>query len=272
MVEKRGQVAMEFLMTYGWAILIILIAVGALWMLGVFSPNVSTNCSIDAPFSCQDAFIGADYVSLKLGVGAGVATAKINKILVNGEPCTLPEDYNFEGGDLKNIICFGVGLEESEKTTVEIHANYKKSGGFTKPVEGSISGQAKDQKATSCKGLPFTKSSDYYIDPDSSGPISPLKVYCDMETDGGGYTFKPLYIASPPDEITADLAEIECQRIGMHLFVPRTRDHLKSAWDYIMSSDDPSVSYFTILAIYPTSRGATCPGTQFNSDSCTSWV
>jgi uncharacterized protein (UPF0333 family) len=30
MMQQRGQAAMEFLMTYGWAILVVLIAIGAL--------------------------------------------------------------------------------------------------------------------------------------------------------------------------------------------------------------------------------------------------
>lgn len=36
---KKGQAAMEFLMTYGWAIVIVLAAIGALAYFGVLSPN-----------------------------------------------------------------------------------------------------------------------------------------------------------------------------------------------------------------------------------------
>ena len=42
---KKGQAAMEFLMTYGWAILIALIAVGALYYLNVKPKNIiQENC------------------------------------------------------------------------------------------------------------------------------------------------------------------------------------------------------------------------------------
>ncbi len=36
---KKGQAAMEFLMTYGWAILVVLAAIGALAYFGVLSPG-----------------------------------------------------------------------------------------------------------------------------------------------------------------------------------------------------------------------------------------
>ena len=80
---KRGQVAMEFLMTYGWAIIIILLAIATLWMLGVFSPSVSTTCQIEAPFTCQDAVVADNAIILKLGANR-VQTANINNINVNG--------------------------------------------------------------------------------------------------------------------------------------------------------------------------------------------
>ncbi len=38
-MSKKGQAAMEFLMTYGWAILVVLIAIGALAYFGVLSPE-----------------------------------------------------------------------------------------------------------------------------------------------------------------------------------------------------------------------------------------
>ena len=36
---RKGQAAMEFLMTYGWAILVVLVAIGALAYFGVLSPD-----------------------------------------------------------------------------------------------------------------------------------------------------------------------------------------------------------------------------------------
>ena len=38
-MEKRAQAAMEFLMTYGWAVLVVLLAIGALAYFGVLSPQ-----------------------------------------------------------------------------------------------------------------------------------------------------------------------------------------------------------------------------------------
>jgi hypothetical protein len=39
MKQKKAQAAMEFLMTYGWAILVVLLAIGALAYFGVLSPQ-----------------------------------------------------------------------------------------------------------------------------------------------------------------------------------------------------------------------------------------
>ena len=40
---KKGQAAIEFLMTWGWAVLVVLIAIGALAYFGVLSPDKFTN-------------------------------------------------------------------------------------------------------------------------------------------------------------------------------------------------------------------------------------
>ena len=51
-MEKKGQAAMEFLMTYGWAILAAIIAIGALAYFGVFSPGkyVTGTAVVTPPF------------------------------------------------------------------------------------------------------------------------------------------------------------------------------------------------------------------------------
>jgi uncharacterized protein (UPF0333 family) len=51
-MTKKGQAAMEFLMTYGWAILAAVIAIGVLAYFGVFSPGkyVTGNAVVNPPF------------------------------------------------------------------------------------------------------------------------------------------------------------------------------------------------------------------------------
>ena len=52
MINKRGQAAMEFLMTYGWAILAAIIAIGVIAYFGVFTPGkyVGSSAIVTAPF------------------------------------------------------------------------------------------------------------------------------------------------------------------------------------------------------------------------------
>lgn len=72
-MRKKGQAAMEFLMTYGWAILVVLAAIGALAYLGVLSPEkfVGSRCVMGDPFTCNDAlFLGED-TNVTLVVVAG---------------------------------------------------------------------------------------------------------------------------------------------------------------------------------------------------------
>lgn len=56
MKNSRSQSAMEYLLTYGWALLIVAVAFSALFLLGVFNPNYFSpkaptgSCSISRPF------------------------------------------------------------------------------------------------------------------------------------------------------------------------------------------------------------------------------
>ena len=63
MFRKKAQAAMEFLMTYGWAILVVLVAIGALAYFGVLSPDkfLPEKCIGSSGFDCMDkASINAD--------------------------------------------------------------------------------------------------------------------------------------------------------------------------------------------------------------------
>jgi uncharacterized protein (UPF0333 family) len=71
-MEKRGQAAMEFLMTYGWAILAAVIAIGVLAYFGVFSPGkyVTGNAVVNPPF-----YISAANAKVSNGPYGGVQVA-----------------------------------------------------------------------------------------------------------------------------------------------------------------------------------------------------
>jgi hypothetical protein len=55
-MNKKGQAAMEFLMTYGWAILVVLIAIGALAYFGVLNPGkyLPSSCTISNQIGCSE--------------------------------------------------------------------------------------------------------------------------------------------------------------------------------------------------------------------------
>jgi len=62
MFKKKAQAAMEFLMTYGWAILVVLVAIGALAYFGVLSPDkfLPERCTGPAGMDCVDkAFVSS---------------------------------------------------------------------------------------------------------------------------------------------------------------------------------------------------------------------
>ena len=56
-MNKKGQAAMEFLMTYGWAILVVLAAIAALAYFGVLSPGnlVPERTTFQAPIASLDS-------------------------------------------------------------------------------------------------------------------------------------------------------------------------------------------------------------------------
>jgi len=54
---KRAQAAMEYLMTYGWALLVIVLVLGALIYLGVLNPQgrMQDMCNLPIGFGCEVA-------------------------------------------------------------------------------------------------------------------------------------------------------------------------------------------------------------------------
>jgi hypothetical protein len=72
--NRKAQSALEFLTTYGWAFLVILIMIGALAYFGILNPTryLPDRCSIQAGFDCNDfnvVRVGDSEFSVELALG-----------------------------------------------------------------------------------------------------------------------------------------------------------------------------------------------------------
>jgi hypothetical protein len=85
---KRGQAAMEFLMTYGWAILVVIAAIAALAYFGVLDPArlLPERCQSSAGMDCIDkAAISETGVQIALRNNIGFPITITN---IDGTECT----------------------------------------------------------------------------------------------------------------------------------------------------------------------------------------
>ena len=136
---------MEFLMTYGWAILIVIVAIAALFFLGVFSGSAPNSCQIEAPFNCLDSNSVDNKIDLQIGVLSSVkdvSSANID-LTVNGDPAacavTMIPDPLPSGG--KATVTCTHSIEEDEKFSGEIVITYdNKQGLGGKIAKGTFSG------------------------------------------------------------------------------------------------------------------------------------
>jgi hypothetical protein len=85
MKMRKGQTAMEYLMTYGWAILIIMVVVAVLFYLGVFNlGSTISQCTFPPGFTCVSNKLQATTAKLYLKLGQGTG----HNIKIFGVNCT----------------------------------------------------------------------------------------------------------------------------------------------------------------------------------------
>ena len=97
MYNKKSQAALEFLMTYGWAILVVLVAVGALAYFGVLSPDkfLPSKCVLQPGIGCVDFKVSGatNIISVvlqnSLGYDLSSITVKAENCGTDSAPATL---------------------------------------------------------------------------------------------------------------------------------------------------------------------------------------
>ncbi|MFH0870551.1 MAG: hypothetical protein V1866_05855 [archaeon] len=134
---KKGQAAMEFLMTYGWAILVVLAAIGALAYFGVLSPSklLPNKCTLSPGFDfgdCKASTTGL-MLSIRNGLGSDTTFLQVNVSTTAGSDVTCIGSFeNVTGlanGALTQVftLCPGV-YTEGNRFDATVKITYVKSG------------------------------------------------------------------------------------------------------------------------------------------------
>ncbi len=126
---RKAQAAMEFLMTYGWAILVVLAAIAALAYFGVLSPDrfLPEKCTLPSGVACLDFTGTASAVTLVIQNSAGfdmqTVVVAINSTTSNA-PCTAAGDTTLTDGEKDTYTCTPSPALASGKFKGTLNINY----------------------------------------------------------------------------------------------------------------------------------------------------
>jgi len=155
LMPRKSQAALEFLTTYGWAFLVILIMIGALAYFGILNPTkvLPNRCNFGAEFQCVDYQMNASGLKLKLKSNVG-RPINIYNISIESEttaqltcgPYNTSSASAWRSGELKDINIGGcnypsVGILQGEKGKVFVTVKfYETESGpsYMKIVNGEV--------------------------------------------------------------------------------------------------------------------------------------
>ncbi len=146
--NKRAQSAVEYLMTYGWAILVIIVVGAALWKLGVFDVSKytgSAKLSISGFTVSGSQLTAAGAFNAKVGAQETITVSNVSVVL-NSQ--TKYSDATVSGcGALavgwspnaeKTIACTGfTGLTSGTTYNTQVTIVYSDSAGYSHTVSGA---------------------------------------------------------------------------------------------------------------------------------------
>ncbi len=125
MDKKKSQAALEFIMTYGWAILVVLVAIGALAYFGVLSPDrfLPNKCTLQAGIACIDNKATSTTVTARLtnalGYDISAITVAAGGCGTSSSPATLSN-----GASATYAITCVSSLTSGSKYSAQLNVSY----------------------------------------------------------------------------------------------------------------------------------------------------
>ena len=144
---KKAQAAMEFLMTYGWAILVVLVAIGALAYFGVLNPSrfLPNSCTLTPGLSCTDfnAAVSGNSTTVTLivrnGMGESIDLSSLNVANAGASvACTAIDPASLADGSQASYAITCTGIAIGDRVKGDITGTYTKGSGS---LDHSFTGQ-----------------------------------------------------------------------------------------------------------------------------------
>lgn len=158
MHSRKAQAALEFLTTYGWAFLVILIMIGSLAYFGILNPSkiLPSRCNFGPEFECLDwqIALSASEVKLKMRNNAGepivISSFTVGSETTTALSCAAPSNIGTSNvwgtADVRDYTLTScnlaaAGFQSGEKEKVFINMKYygvKSGSSYTHEVKGEI--------------------------------------------------------------------------------------------------------------------------------------
>ncbi len=151
--HAKSQAAMEFLMTYGWALLVILTVIGALAYFGVINPSrfLPSKCVLATGFSCAEYKIAKDkvYLSIENNLGVDLTSLNITINTTGGSDISCNDMQSVSGlanGARTSILEFcNYNADTTQRFKATVKISYVKTGEtLTHVVTGELSGPVEE--------------------------------------------------------------------------------------------------------------------------------
>ena len=130
-MKLKAHAALEFLMTYGWAILVVLVAIGALAYFGVLNPDrfLPSRCTLPAGIACVDYEVsdvfgpgnGELYVVIRNGLGYDISTVSI---AASGCTDGTSEALIRNGGNPVTLTANGCTVTSGQRYSGQVNITY----------------------------------------------------------------------------------------------------------------------------------------------------
>ncbi len=224
-LDTQSQSALEYLMTYGWAILIIVIVAGVLYSLGIFSPGnlVATTITGFSGISVTAAAANSSIFEFQIVNAAGDLAVISSAYLI----------YN--GANYSSFACTAYSLSPAQSTTCEI-------------LNGDFGSQ---NKIAANINIQYSISNVFNTVSFSQGNIV-------LQSQSGnlGVTVKPdVYVANPASNIiTAISGTVVLYNLSVGAFPTEIAYNPSNGYIYVTNSNGGTVSIIndttTVATVY----------------------